>query len=92
MIGVFPSVNKDEGFFNDKDREYFKEQKIELAKGTLENLYEENFNIYKAFTTAEEKLYLSYAFIIERLCDKNVSKTKFFYDYIFGSMIKRKGI
>lgn len=60
MIGVFPSVNKDEGFFNDKDREYFKEQKIELAKGTLENLYEENFNIYKAFTTAEEKLYLSY--------------------------------
>ena len=56
MIGVFPSVNKDEGFFNDKDREYFKEQKIELAKGTLENLYEENFNIYKAFTTAEDKL------------------------------------
>ena len=29
--------------------------------GTIENLYEENFNIYKAFTTAEEQLYLSYA-------------------------------
>lgn len=59
--GMFPSINKNEGFFNDNDREYFKEQGIELAKGTLENLYEENFNIYKAFTTAEEKLFLSYS-------------------------------
>ena len=59
--GVFPSNNKVEGFFNDKDRENLKENGIELANGTLENLYEENFNIYKAFTTAEEKLYLSYA-------------------------------
>lgn len=58
--GVFPSVNKDEGFFNDEDREYLKESGIELAKGTLERLYEDNFNIYKAFTTSEEKLYLSY--------------------------------
>ena len=37
-----------------------KEKNIELAKGTLENLYDDNFNIYKAFTTAEEKLFLSY--------------------------------
>ena len=33
---------------------------IELAKTTLENLYNDNFNIYKAFSTSEEKLYLSY--------------------------------
>ncbi|MBR3002796.1 MAG: PD-(D/E)XK nuclease family protein [Clostridia bacterium] len=59
--GVFPSNNKAEGFFNDSDREFLKEQGMELANGTIENLYEENFNIYKAFTTAEEKLYLSYA-------------------------------
>lgn len=58
--GIFPSVNKDEGFFNDDDRENLKENGIELAKGTLERLYEDNFNIYKAFTTAEEELYLSY--------------------------------
>jgi ATP-dependent helicase/nuclease subunit B len=58
--GVFPSVNKNEGFLNDKDREILKEHGVELAKGTLERLYEDNFNIYKAFTTAEEKLYLSY--------------------------------
>lgn len=59
--GIFPSNNKDEGFFNDKDRESLKENGLELAKGTLENIYEENFNIYKAFTTAEEELYISYS-------------------------------
>jgi ATP-dependent helicase/nuclease subunit B len=58
--GSFPSVNKEEGFLDDKDREYLKQDGIELAKGTLERLYEDNFNIYKAFTTAEEKIYLSY--------------------------------
>ena len=59
--GSFPSVNKDEGFFNDSDREKLKEDGIELAKGTIDKLYEDNFNIYKAFTTAENRIYLSYA-------------------------------
>ena len=58
--GVFPTVNKDEGFFSDSDREKLKQDGAELAKGTLEKLYDENFNIYKAFSTAEEKIYLSY--------------------------------
>ena len=58
--GVFPSVRKDEGFLNDADREILKQDGIELAKGTIDKLYEDNFNIYKAFTTAEERLYLSY--------------------------------
>ncbi len=59
--GIFPSIHKDEGFLNDNDRKNLKEKGIELAKGTLEQLYEDNFAIYKAFTTAEEKLYLSYS-------------------------------
>ena len=59
--GVFPSINKQEGFLDDVDREKLKQSGIELAKTTLENLYESNFNIYKAFTTAEEKLYISYS-------------------------------
>ena len=59
--GVFPSVHKDEGFLNDADREILKQNGIELAKGTIDKLYEDNFNIYKAFTTAEEKLYLLYS-------------------------------
>ncbi len=54
--GVFPSIHKEEGFLGDEDRRKLKEKGIELAKGTLEQLYEENFNIYKAFTTAEEKI------------------------------------
>ena len=59
--GIFPSVNKDEGFLDDLDREILKKDGLEIAKGTLENLYEENFNIYKAFSTAEEKIFLSYS-------------------------------
>ena len=58
--GSFPSVNKEEGFLDDADREKLKEDGIELAKGTLDRLYEDNFNIYKAFTTAENRIYLSY--------------------------------
>lgn len=59
--GSFPSVKKEEGFLDDVDRERLKQDGIELAKGTIEQLYEDNFNIYKAFTTAENRIYLSYA-------------------------------
>ena len=59
--GEFTSVRKDEGFLNDADREVLKQNGIELAKGTIDKLYEDSFNIYKAFTTAEEKLYLLYS-------------------------------
>ena len=58
--GVFPGSNSNEGFFNDNDRNILKDQNIEMAKTTVEKLYEDSFNIYKAFTTTEEKLYLSY--------------------------------
>ena len=59
--GVFPEINTNEGFLDDQDRSVLKQDGIELAKGSLENLYDDNFNIYKAFTTAEEKLFLSYS-------------------------------
>ncbi len=59
--GIFPSNHNEEGFLKDSDRQYLKENGIELAKDTKEQLYEENFNIYKAFTIPEEKLYISYA-------------------------------
>ena len=58
--GVFPSENRVEGFINDKDREKLKSYDIELAKDSTENIYEDTFNIYKAFTIAENKLYISY--------------------------------
>jgi len=59
--GSFPSVNKDEGFLNDEDRKILKNNGIELANGTIDKLYEDNFNIHKALTTAEESIYLSYS-------------------------------
>ena len=59
--GMFPSVNKNEGYFNDNDRAYLKECGIELAKGTVERMYEDNFNIYKAFTAASCEVNLSYS-------------------------------
>ena len=59
--GVFPSNNKNEGFIDDGERNNLKQYGIELAKTLTEQIYDENFNIYKAFTTAEEKLYLSYS-------------------------------
>jgi len=59
--GVFPRATTTEGLFNDKDRERLKDKGLELAKGIKEKMYEENFNIYKAFSTAEEKLYISYS-------------------------------
>lgn len=58
--GVLPSNHKEEGFLSDKDRDYLKENGLQLAKNTKEQLYEESFNIYKAFTIPEERLYISY--------------------------------
>ena len=59
--GVFPAAAKDEGFLNDEDRRILKDFGYELASDTLEQLYEEQFNVYKAFTIAEERLILSYS-------------------------------
>ncbi len=59
--GCFPTNNKFEGYLNDDDREYLKSAGIELAKTSLELLYESNFEIYNVLTLASQKLYLSYA-------------------------------
>jgi ATP-dependent helicase/nuclease subunit B len=58
--GVFPVSNKFEGYLNDKDREILQTSGIELAKTSLDSLYESNFELYNVFSLASEKLYLSY--------------------------------
>ena len=58
---VFPTVNKSEGFFSDQERDLLKEEGFELAKTTIQRSYEENFNIYRAFTIAQERLFVSYS-------------------------------
>lgn len=59
--GAFPKVNKEEGFLNDTDRKVLEEEGIELAKTSIDNLYEEQFNIYRSLTISKELLYLSYS-------------------------------
>ena len=59
--GCFPKANKVEGFLNDNDRDILLSSGIELAKNSVDSLFEEQFNIYRTLTTPEEKLYLSYS-------------------------------
>ncbi|MBR3613985.1 MAG: helicase-exonuclease AddAB subunit AddB [Clostridia bacterium] len=59
--GNFPKANRVEGYLNDKDREALENAGIELAKNSIDSLYEEQFNIYRTLTTPEEMLFLSYS-------------------------------
>ena len=59
--GNFPKANRVEGYLNDKDREVLANVGIELAKNSIDSLYEEQFNIYRTLTTPEEMLFLSYS-------------------------------
>ena len=63
--GVLPQKALSEGFLNDNDREILKENDMEIAKTSTEQLYENQFKIYKAFSVPSEKLYFSYP-----ICDK----------------------
>lgn len=58
--GAFPANSREEGFLNDTDREVLKLNGFEIAKNSIELLYENQFNIYRTLTLPEEKLYLSY--------------------------------
>ncbi len=59
--GFFPKTNRVEGYFNDEDRAVLKDAGIELAKTSIDDLYEEQFNIYRTLLAPEEMLYLSYS-------------------------------
>ena len=59
--GNFPKANRMEGYLNDKDRDVLANVGIELAKNSIDSLYEEQFNIYRTLTTPEEMLFLSYS-------------------------------
>lgn len=59
--GSFPKVNKQEGYLNDSDRQELEKAGIQIAKNSIDSLFEEQFNIYRTLTTPEEKLILSYS-------------------------------
>ncbi len=58
--GIFPKNNRQEGYLNDQDRILLEHQGIELAKTSLDAVYENQFHIYRTLTIPEEKLFLSY--------------------------------
>ena len=59
--GSFPKVNKQEGYLNDNYRIELEKAGIQIAKNSIDSLFEEQFNIYRTLTTPEEKLILSYS-------------------------------
>ena len=58
--GAFPKHSREEGFLNDSDRNFLRENGLSVAKDSTELLYDEQFNIYKTFSTPSEKLFISY--------------------------------
>ena len=58
--GLFPSRQSSEGFLGDSDRDYLKENGIELAKNSVESIFEQEFNFYRTFTLPSEKLFITY--------------------------------
>ena len=58
--GAFPVNNKFEGYLNDNDRALLKESGLELAKTSLEVMYEGNFEVYNILSLPSRLLYLSY--------------------------------
>lgn len=58
--GQFPRNIDSEGYFNDLDREKLSQSGINLAKNSIDTLYEDEYNVYKTLTIPNEKLIITY--------------------------------
>lgn len=58
--GVLPQRVDAEGLLSDSDREWFSKSGIELAPSSKMKLMDESYMAYRAFTSAREKLFISY--------------------------------
>ncbi|MGN7387082.1 helicase-exonuclease AddAB subunit AddB [Sporosarcina sp. SAFN-015] len=58
--GVLPQRIDSEGLLSDSDREWFTMSGIELAPSSKMKLMDESYMAYRAFTSAREKLFISY--------------------------------
>lgn len=58
--GVLPQRIDAEGLLSDTDREWFAMSGIELAPSSKMKLMDESYMAYRAFTSAREKLFISY--------------------------------
>lgn len=59
--GVFPKRMEQEGLLSDTEREWFTQIGFELAPTSKARLMDESYMAYRAFTTASEKLIVSYS-------------------------------
>lgn len=59
--GVYPMRIDYEGLINDIDRSYFSAIDVELLPSTKHRLMEENFYIYRAFSSPTQRLYVTYS-------------------------------
>ncbi len=58
--GVLPQRIDAEGILSDSDREWFAMSGLELAPSSKMKLMDESYMAYRAFTSAREKLFISY--------------------------------
>lgn len=59
--GVYPMRIDYEGLMNDSDREWFSSIDMELFPTSKHRLMEENFYIYRAFSSPTDRLYVTYS-------------------------------
>ena len=59
--GILPTSVKEEGFINDANRKDLIGLGIEIAEGTMQELYKEQYEVYKVFSTATERIYITYS-------------------------------
>ena len=59
--GVFPAKGSQDGFFNDMEKHMLRDLGVVLSPDSKEQIYDEQFLIYLAFTRASEQLFLSYS-------------------------------
>lgn len=58
--GIFPKVIVDDGILSDIDKNRLLEKNFKFVKNSIYRSKEEDYLVYKAFSTAREKLYISY--------------------------------
>ncbi|SDH04889.1 DNA helicase/exodeoxyribonuclease V, subunit B [Alteribacillus persepolensis] len=58
--GTLPASLDEDGMIDDEERHWFQKQGLELAEDSSQKLLNEQFLIYRVFSLAEEKLWVSY--------------------------------
>ena len=59
--GIMPRRSREKGLLSDADRLHLKEAGLELPMGSVEGSFGERFLLYKGFTEARDRLWVSYA-------------------------------